>query len=444
MVSEILQDSLDLFSLGGFRTGISRGVGNRPPPIARLEFLRSRVDEIELAVRSIARQPRQRMAVDPVSLPYHKARRASGQDIARSLRSGRILREEGDPPYALPEVLAGALPALIHTRRRFSSTDTPENRQVLASLRYWSQWLLTTAEQFRAASGAENRAVTIKWARRCRSLAARLDRLTLLPAFVDVSAAAAEMRLTSVFRRDVAYRAFYGLWRDFNLGLANLQGEFLNIPLSETFNLYELWCYLRLVRAATASGEGSEATSVTGLFEIESGGGVVLSPVGAAATLPSVTILFQRSYREYWLERGGQGSFTRTMTPDIVVTTPGGTEGAKLIVLDAKYRVEQALNDAISSIHMYRDALVEAESVPGVRRVVDAAYVITPFAPVGLTDDFKRTDVPARFFHPGYRATFRLGALTMIPGMSLDKVRDGLRLLIADAVTPAPMESPAG
>ena len=45
MVREILEDTFTLFSLSSFRKGIARGSGNKPPAIARLEFLRSRVAE---------------------------------------------------------------------------------------------------------------------------------------------------------------------------------------------------------------------------------------------------------------------------------------------------------------------------------------------------------------------------------------------------------------
>src|SRR5271166_6591696 len=56
MVREILDDTFALFSISGFRKAVGRGSGNRPPPVARLEFLRSRVDKLESAVAAIVRQ----------------------------------------------------------------------------------------------------------------------------------------------------------------------------------------------------------------------------------------------------------------------------------------------------------------------------------------------------------------------------------------------------
>ncbi|MGR0188364.1 nuclease domain-containing protein, partial [Azospirillum aestuarii] len=55
-----------------------------------------------------------------------------------------------------------------------------------------------------------------------------------------------------------------------------------------------------------------------------------------------------------------QGSYSRTMTPDVVVAQEAAALGGdgRVIVLDAKYRIDDGLNDALGSIHTYRDALV--------------------------------------------------------------------------------------
>jgi hypothetical protein len=69
MVRDILSDTFALFSLSGFRKGIARGAGTRPPPIARLEFLRSRIDQLEEIVGVIVRNPRRRLSGEDILLP---------------------------------------------------------------------------------------------------------------------------------------------------------------------------------------------------------------------------------------------------------------------------------------------------------------------------------------------------------------------------------------
>ena len=74
MVREILEDTFALFALSGFRKSIARGAGGRPPAIARLEFLRSRVDELESAAKAIARSPRRMLAAEEAAVSYHRGR----------------------------------------------------------------------------------------------------------------------------------------------------------------------------------------------------------------------------------------------------------------------------------------------------------------------------------------------------------------------------------
>jgi hypothetical protein len=108
MVREILEDTHALFALSGFRTGIARGDGKEVPPIARLEFLRSRLEALEHAVREIDRRPIRKLETRTVPVPHYRARGVTGLEILRSYRSGRVLRE--NPPGRLPPARGGTLP----------------------------------------------------------------------------------------------------------------------------------------------------------------------------------------------------------------------------------------------------------------------------------------------------------------------------------------------
>jgi hypothetical protein len=142
---------------------------------------------------------------------------------------------------------------------------------------------------------------------------------------------------------------------------------------------------------------------------------------------------WRKPYREFWLEADGRGSFSRTMLPDVVIAGPvaaGGRE--RLIVLDAKYRIDENLNDALSSIHTYRDALVRETDGAIETMIVTAAYLLTPHIPE-LAGDYRSTALPGRLFHPEYRRSFRFGAVTLRPGMSMEALRECLRVIVADA-----------
>src|SRR5579863_671373 len=244
MVREILEDTFALFTLSGFRKSVARGSGNRPPAIARLEFLRSRVAELEEAVAAIARAPRRYLSAEERLLPFHRAVRATGPEILRSFRSGRLSAERHGGPSRLPAALQGMLPEQIRVRERRSSLDLPEHRQMGACLRAWAAWLAAAAGQLARTSvtgDTELRRSQDVWTARCRQLARRIGALAQLPPFAEAGDAPPRLTLSSIFRHDPAYRRFWRLYRDMNLGIAAVFGEFLGLPLARTFDLYELW-----------------------------------------------------------------------------------------------------------------------------------------------------------------------------------------------------------
>jgi len=436
MVREVLEDSQALFSLSAFRKSIARQRGNRPPPLARLEYLRSRVEAIIAAVESIARAPRHFLRAEEVSLPAHKARRATGPEIIRSFRTG-IVKTEASKPSRLPVALNGRLPAKIRLSQRRNSVDLPEHRQIKACLLAWSAWLNSIADALARTdrnADAESRGTAGHWAVRTRHIARRLTECAHAGFMGEVGEGSATLQMTSLFRNDPVYQRFYRLWQDMNLGLAAVFGDFLQMPLARTYELYELWCFLRLLRAAVQEYSADDL-DLTTLFLTDAAGGVTLAAGSVSVSIGSGRMLcFQRQYREYWVEPDGQGSFSRTMVPDVVMAGTFAPSGSQVIVLDAKYRIDDGLNDALNSIHTYRDALVQETSGCAPAGIVTAAYLLTPYVPV-LGPGFKETAVPGRLFHPGYREKFRFGAVTLRPGMSSDELRASLRIIVADATS---------
>lgn len=437
MVGEILADTFALLSIGGFRKSVARGSGVRPPPIARLEYLRSRVDQIEEAVAAILRNPRRMLAAKDVTLPYHRALRMTGPEVLRSFRSGTVLHETATP-RRLPLALKGRLPKQIRVRQRVSSFDLPEHRQIGACLRSWSEWLFGVTrmlERERPADDREMRHEAGVWAARARRLASRVGQLADAAPFAEAGEAPPRLVLTPVFRNDPPYRRFYRLWHEMNLGIAAVFGDFLNVPLARTFDLYELWCYLRLVHAATLVFGGSGLDTRQLFISDRSGSLTVATQSVVVAVGAGWKLCFQRRYREFWNESDGRGSYSRDMKPDVVVQqeSTDATAASRMIVLDAKYRIDAGLNDALSSIHTYRDALVR-ELEPGkTEGIVGAAYLLTPHLPALLNDDYQKTSLPGRLFHPMYRAGFKFGAVTLRPGMPMEESVAALNSIIRDA-----------
>lgn len=435
MVREVLEDTFALFSLSAFRKGIARQIGSKPPPLARLEFLRSRAEEIMQTIEAINRSPRHFLRAEQITLPSHRAMRATGPEIIKSFRSG-LIRTETSRPSRLPAALGGRLPAQITIRQRRNSVDIPEHRQIKACLRSWAAWLSGVADVL-AKTSRSNDSDTLStagsWAVRTRRIARQLNDAAGSGFMTEVTDSPPMLQMSSLFRNDPVYHRFYRLWQDMNLGLAALFGDFLQMPLARTYELYELWCFLRLLRAAVQE-YGSTGVDLSNLFVTDATGGVTISAGAVIVSVsPDKDLCFQRQYREYWIEASGEGSFSRTMVPDVVLAGTGfGGPGRKVIILDAKYRINDGLNDALNSIHMYRDALVQEADSGKTEGIVTAAYLLTPHTP-DLNADFKNTPVPGRLFHPQYRDKFRFGAITLRPGMSCDDLRNSLKTIVADA-----------
>lgn len=440
MVREVLEDTFALFSLSAFRKGIARQRNNRSPPLARLEFLRSRADAIVASIEAIARAPRHYLRAEDITVPAHRATRATGPEIIKSFRSG-VIRTETVTPSRLPAALKGCLPAHITLRQRRNSVDIPEHRQIKACLRSWAAWLAGVAELLAktdAKGDPESITTAGSWAIRIRRIARRLNDLSIAGFMTEVGEGPALLRMSSLFRNDPVYQRFYRLWQDMNLGLAALFGDFLQMPLARTYELYELWCFLRLLRAAVEE-YGARGVDLSTLFLGEAGGGVTIAAGSITVPIGEDRVLcFQRQYREYWVEDSREGSFSRTMIPDVVLAGRGlGGPERRVIVLDAKYRINDGLNDALNSIHTYRDALVQEVASGRTEGIVTAAYLLTPHVPAGLQSGFEATPVPGRLFHPEYREKFRFGAVTLRPGMSGEELRACLRTIVADAGTGA-------
>ena len=91
------------------------------------------------------------------------------------------------------------------------------------------------------------------------------------------------------------------------------------------------------------------------------------------------------------------------MTQDEAV----GETNSRLIVLDAKYRIEGGLNEALNSIHTCRDALVREAESGDIEGIVPEAYLLMPYLP-GMEEEYRETPLPGRLFHPAYRRSFGL------------------------------------
>lgn len=429
MVRDILHDTKALFSLSGFRTGISKGDGGSVPPIARLEFLRSRFLGIEETVKEICARPVRVLSPQDVVMPIHKVKQIRPNEYIKSLRHGHIL--ETTPKG---RIAVRYLPHKVQKTKKVSGVDIREHRDIKNRLKTWQVMLKVFGDRLHGNSGwdKENTKQERVWAKRCDVMSRRLGNLLSHPFFSEVGDHSQPVVMTSIYRNVPTYRRFFHLHRDIESGISNILGDYLDLPLARTFDLYELWTFLRLIRAAIQLYGLKIAPQ--SLFRLsDKPGSINLTPENVVVDLNNgFGLVFKKQFREYWLQADGVGSYSRTMEPDIsVVQTKTGEVSSKLIVLDAKYRIDSGLNDAISSIHTYRDAIVDgADGNPSA--VVVGAYLLSPHKPF-WGGAWMNTKMPGRLFHPRYRDQFKFGAVSLYPGMPMGDVCLCLETMIDDA-----------
>ena len=430
MVRDILHDTKAVFSLSGFRTGISKGSGRNVPPIARLEFLRSRFLEIEDIVKEICKCSVRVLCPQEVVMPISKIRQINPTEYLTSLKKGRVVGTA-----SRNRVAVNYLPTTVHKVQKVSGVDIREHRDIKDRLKSWQTILSIFKERLVTESGGDpDKSIQqTLWAKRCAIMSRRLGLLLAHPFFSEVGDHKQPMVMTSIYRRLPVYRRFFHLHRDIEAGISDVLGDHLDLPLSRTFDLYELWAFLRLLRAAIQL-YGLKIVPKELFKSTEKKGSIKITPDNVIVDLQNgFGLAFKRQFKEYWLQSDRIGSYSRVMEPDIsLITSKSELKPAKLIVFDAKYRIKSALNDAISSIHMYRDAIVEG-SVNEPSAIVAGAYILSPHKPF-WNDDWEKTKMPGRLFHPKYRSQFKFGAANLSPGMSMSDVCLCLSTMIDDAV----------
>ncbi len=435
MVGDILEDSLSLIALSGLRVGVSRGDGEALD-LARFEFLRSCLGRIEEAVREIDAAPWMRLERTPIRLPLGRSGGATSRELSGAAREAVGLSPAelaALPPAAreLADALGGRLPRVVGRALARPDYHRREHADMLAALRRWRGFLVRVRqglERVERQSPAQARARIMR--RHCGRMIVRLDRLEALPLFVGVEPTRGPLSPSHLFRRVAPYQRFFAAYRDFMTGIGDIHGDFLKLPLQRTYELYELWCFLRLVRAA-ALDETPVVDWHTAFSERPDRSGLVMSLRTKPFRFKGFTLVFQPEYHEVWRTGAGRvGSFSRTMIPDLVLEL-GGDEARPIVVLDAKYRVDTMIDEAIVSIHTYRDALVEAVQDEGYLRTVRAAFLLTPHVPGEEPADWRTDSLPEVFFRDGYRQTFRFGAITLRPGVSLEQCQDLLRTIVS-------------
>jgi predicted component of viral defense system (DUF524 family) len=193
------------------------------------------------------------------------------------------------------------------------------------------------------------------------------------------------------------------------------------LGLDRTYQLYEYWCFLTVVRAV-AIALGHDPDTAVGAAIGRSGATLRLAlEPGKTLVLPfepeGVTITYQRAFR-YRPEGRGVTSISHMQIPDITIEWAGG-----LLLFDPKYRVgHDGVLGGLGDMHRYRDALV----APDGHRAVVAGFLLCPAEPAEVSD--------RRYLNPEYQDRWSFGMLRLAPGAGEDEVIRVLRKYLSPQI----------
>lgn len=431
MLRDILSDTRSLASTSGLKVSLSRG--NRNLPIAHLEYALEASRLLTILIRDLDTHHRKRMDRASNPVPLQNARGVTGAQWSKSRKYDRKMDAESRkrlPPGVASLVASngGFLPTRIEQSSLTAHSNRREHSEILGLLRRCLADLRRAAKNLDTNDAGLGDLVLRD---RCRTASRALTNLLDLAVFNGLQPTHSRWQHSHLYEKVEPYRSIHRIYRDLRSGVSEVEGDFANIPLRETFHLYETWVALRLAHAALLLDPSLSSESI--FEDAPDRNKLTLSLQASCIQFQGNILRFKPVYNEVWRSTDGVGSYTRPMIPDIVLEVNGG-DTRRIVVLDSKYRVEVELNSAISSIHMYKDALIqEGESLSGRedRQIVGCGMVVVPNVPRSLkpSADWRNEKMPIVIFRQGYQDRFSLGAVVLRPGMdmaAISQTLDGL------------------
>lgn len=359
--------------------------------------------QLDRALEALLERPReaQRSMLEDVRL--HEARHVGPETLRWLARHPDVTQWLFPQPDS---TLTGAPPS-VPQRLLHTDLDHPANRYVAWLLDRTTQSLLVAAGHLRqrASAGREGR-----WARaratRLEGVGQRLHRRFRRSPLWKLRREPATEAARLVVVDDARYARLHRIARRLLSPLFRFRTPpDADLPPASrpSFELYELWCFLAVVRGLKSRlGEGSwRHARLQDLVDPDrTGHGATVTWSDGArrltlelnARFPS---LLARGNADRW-------SISTERRPDIVVTWRDASD-ARWLCLDAKYRVGHAnLGDAFTSAHVYRDAL-RWPSHGGRGR---GAMLLAP----AVSDDTRH------WFDPAFRAEHGCGVSELRPG----------------------------
>ncbi|RWZ54619.1 DUF2357 domain-containing protein [Halobacillus fulvus] len=380
MVEEILQEANICFQLSGLETGVDSSGRSRDVSWTQWAYIDRSFHQLRQVFTKISAQPFRRLEKQPLMMKRDKVRRVSHSTMTWLDRKG----------YGTD------IPPHVYTEKTFETTDVYENRivkkQAIDLLMLLGRY--ETVERVEIARQAKAyRSVLKRW---------------LNGAFLDgISSHRGSYTVTQKFRKHPVYRLWYQWFDRLYKHAQEGVGFEYPIALKDTFELYEMWCFMKIIRYLRELGYLKNPAQI---FRITKEGLFLNLAENKESRIDlrgGMTLYFQRVYQANTKEFH---TYTQRMIPDIVL------EGEdSIIVFDPKYRVPGNLGTALGEMHKYRDGILHRETG---KRAVKEVYILTPT----LEEDA----AVMRYFEESFHKKYGMGAVQMVAGAHNDSIRKTL------------------
>ncbi len=378
MIAAIASATSSLYKLGAVTLPATTAAHAKRADIVTLDLIRSNFDVFEKATRRIADQPVRMLSSSFAATDILRAKKISDHAIAAALRSQHS--RPATPPEtraaaALVAALQGRWVPTVMESRREERADTYENRALLGFVRWLEGTILTLMRRLSARSNPE--ATTFIWLDRLTRWRNSLSLIARRSPFAGLTPEFS-LRATSVFLMHPNYAQAFSAMARMKAGLAAGAHLAPSVPIDRTYALYETWCYIEILLSAARQFPSSRP-AVSKLLNACS------SPDALGTFLArgeSVQLRLTEDLNLSYQRRIGRtpsvdGSRTTLIDaiPDVTIArlSPSGA-CVGMVVLDPKYRAGSSLRDGVRDLHVYRDAIIDADG----KRLVRGAAALAP------------------------------------------------------------------
>lgn len=339
----------------------------------------SSFDRFEQAVRRILAHPRSTLQRDDERVALGRARELSAMALQRAVQGDLAAA----PPDAAPHVQrlirpkGGVLPRTVMQESSRDTSDTAEHRllkHTLETLRGRARRCTERAQRAIArlaavapgsARAARARAIAV----RCEQCTRRIADLLAAPFFEQVTVLRQPPAVTPLIRRDPDYRRVYRMWRALHQRLVVDPGAPFDVSVGDLPLLYERRCALQLVQALlNLSVDVHFCSLLTPPLEDADAWSFRLhhdEPLLVAARNDwTLRVRYQPRYRPMPDGRNNETLVSldrHTRIPDIAIEMVRSDHPPRVIVLDAKYRLDAdgcgVPADALSEAYAYAAAI---------------------------------------------------------------------------------------